>query len=46
MTTADADQLTSTVVGEHVGSVRCAPAAAEPITLGRASAPGGSSGRC
>jgi hypothetical protein len=43
VTTADADQLTGTVVGEHV---RCEPAAAEPITLGRASAPGGSSGRC
>jgi catechol 2,3-dioxygenase-like lactoylglutathione lyase family enzyme len=32
--TADADQLTNTIVGEHAGSVCCSPAA-EAVTLGR-----------
>ena len=42
--TADSDQLSNTVVGEHAGSVCCAPSATEPVTLGRAGA--GSSSCC
>jgi catechol 2,3-dioxygenase-like lactoylglutathione lyase family enzyme len=44
--TADSDQLSNSVVGEHTGSVCCAPAATEPVTLGRASADAGSTGCC
>lgn len=44
--TADADQLANTVVGEHAGAVCCAPAAAEPVTLGRAGADTGTAGCC
>jgi catechol 2,3-dioxygenase-like lactoylglutathione lyase family enzyme len=44
--TADADQLSNTVVGEHAGNVCCAPAAAEPVTLGRAGTDGSSTGCC
>ena len=36
--TGDSDQLTNQIVGEDETAMCCAPAAAEPVTLGRSTA--------